>query len=207
VARSIEVHSQGTGDQLNTASTNRRKAHRYCFYADLEIDWGPNTLWGRVRDISREGMFIEIAEWPWVNAHFSARLALDAPLPIECVVRRIVHGEGIGVTIAFQSTEGETRFEALLRALRIEVDPAPAPSLTTVDSSKTRRTSSNHYEIFRQRVFDELADLQHADRQRILIAFVQAGHRCGIDVITEIVDKQRPASEVLAEVKRKQEEK
>jgi PilZ domain len=109
-----------------TTSKNRRKAPRYCFYADLEIDWGSKTLWGRVRDISREGMFIEIAEWPWVNAHFSARLALDTPLPIECVVRRIVPGDGIGVTIAFQSTEGETRYEALLRALRIGVDPDEA---------------------------------------------------------------------------------
>jgi hypothetical protein len=117
-----------------TTSNDRRKLPRYCFYADLEIDWGSKTLWGRVRDISREGMFIEIAEWPWVNAHFSARLALDTPLPIECVVRRIVPGQGIGVTIAFQSTEGETRFEALLRALRNDVGLAAVSSLTAVDS-------------------------------------------------------------------------
>ena len=109
-----------------TDPNDRRTAPRYCFYADLEIDWGSKALWGRVRDISREGMFIEIAEWPWVNAHFSARLALGAPLPMECVVRRIVPGQGIGVTIAFQTTEGEKRFEALLRALRNEVDPAAA---------------------------------------------------------------------------------
>jgi hypothetical protein len=56
-------------------------------------------------------------------------------------------------------------------------------------------------------VFDELAHLQHADRQRILIDLVQAGQRCDIDVITEIVNKHRPASEVIAEVKRKRREK
>jgi hypothetical protein len=67
--------------------------------------------------------------------------------------------------------------------------------------------SSNDYDIFGQHVFAELADLQHADRQRILIDFIQAGQRCGIDVITEIVDKQRPTSEVIAEVKLKQQEK
>ncbi len=64
--------------------------------------------------------------------------------------------------------------------------------------------SSNHYQIFRQRVFDELADLQPADQRLILIDFVQVGQRYGIDVITEIVDNDRPASEVMAEVIRKQ---
>jgi hypothetical protein len=67
--------------------------------------------------------------------------------------------------------------------------------------------SPNDYEIFRQRVFDELVGLQHADRQRMLIDLVQAGQRCDIDVITEIDNKQRPASEVIAEVKRKHQEK
>jgi len=107
-------------------SNDRRKASRYCFYADLEIDWGSKALWGRVRDLSRDGMFIEITEWPWVNAHFSARLARGVALPMECVVRRIVPGQGIGVTIEFQTTEGEKRFEALLRALGNEGDPAAA---------------------------------------------------------------------------------
>jgi len=64
--------------------------------------------------------------------------------------------------------------------------------------------SSNHYQIFRQRVFDELADLQPADQRLILIDFVQVGQRYGIDVITEIVDNDRPAPEVMAEVIRKQ---
>jgi hypothetical protein len=71
---------------------------------------------------------------------------------------------------------------------------------------KIRRMSPNDYEIFRRRVFDELVGLQHADRQRILIDLVQSGQRCDIDVITEIVNKQRPASEVMAEVKRKHQE-
>ena len=112
-----------------TDSNDRRMAPRYCFYAALEIDWGSKALWGRVRDISRDGMFIEIAEWPWVNAHFSARLSLDTPLEMECVVRRIVAGQGIGVTVAFQSTEGEKRFDALLRALRHDVGPPAASQL------------------------------------------------------------------------------
>ncbi len=106
-------------------------APRYCFYADLEIDWGSKALWGRVRDISRKGMFIEIAECPWVNARFSARLALDVPLPVECVVRWIVPGRGIGVTIAFPNSEGVKRFETLLRVLRNEVSPVELEPTTS----------------------------------------------------------------------------
>lgn len=106
--------------------TDHRVAPRYRFYADLEIDWESKALWGRVRDISREGMFIEIADCLWVNARFSARLALDTPLPVECFVRRIAPGRGIGVTIAFPNTEAKRRFNALLRALRNEADPAAA---------------------------------------------------------------------------------
>lgn len=107
-----------------TDPTDRRKAPRYRFYADVEIDWGSKVLWGRVHDISREGMFIEIAECPWVSACFSARLALNAPLPVECIVRRIVPGRGIGVTITISDKESKRRFNALLRALRGSVGPA-----------------------------------------------------------------------------------
>jgi hypothetical protein len=44
-------------------------------------------------------MFIEIAETPRVHAEFSARLVVDAPLPIWCVVQRVVSDQGIGVVI------------------------------------------------------------------------------------------------------------
>jgi hypothetical protein len=49
--------------------------------------------------------------------------------------------------------------------------------------------SPNHYEILRQRLFADLADSQPDDQQLVLIDFIQAGHRCGLDVISEIVDK------------------
>ena len=67
--------------------------------------------------------------------------------------------------------------------------------------------SSDDYEKFQQRVFDELAELEYADQQRILVGMVLAGERYGIDVIAEIVDKHRPVSEVIAELKRKQQKK
>jgi hypothetical protein len=67
--------------------------------------------------------------------------------------------------------------------------------------------SSNDYEKFQQRVFDELTELEQFERQRIIMDIVRAGKRCGIDVIAEIVDKQRPVSEVIAELKRKEQGK
>jgi hypothetical protein len=109
-----------------TQLKERRAAHRYRFYVDVEIDWGSKVLWGRVHDISRTGMFIEIAECPWVSASFTAHLALNVPLSVECVVRRVVPGQGIGVTIAISDRKAKRRFSALLRALQDEAKPATA---------------------------------------------------------------------------------
>lgn len=107
-------------------SPDRRLSPRYRFYVDVEIDWGSRVLRGRVRDISHSGMFIEIADYLWINATFTARLALDAPLPLECVVRRIEPHQGIGVTIAVWDGDAKERFKALLRALQDGVDPTEA---------------------------------------------------------------------------------
>lgn len=63
--------------------------------------------------------------------------------------------------------------------------------------------SPNDYEKFQQQVFDQLDDLEEADRQHMIADFIRAGQRCGVDVIKEIVDNGRPASEVIAEVRQK----
>src|SRR5260370_1760321 len=69
---------------------------------------------------------------------------------------------------------------------------------------RIRHMSSDDYVKFQQCVFDELAELEYADQQRILVGMVLAGERYGIDVITEIVDKHRPLSDVIVELRRKQ---
>ena len=63
------------------------------------------------------------------------------------------------------------------------------------------------YEKFQQRMFDEMSDLEHVADERMLIDFIEEARRCGIDVAAEISKKQRPVSEVIAEVRRKQQEK
>ena len=84
------------------------------------------ACWGRVCDISKEEMYIETGECLPINARFRARLALETPLPMECVVRRIVLGRAIGVTISFINEEGKARFMALLLALGREVQEGAA---------------------------------------------------------------------------------
>lgn len=105
---------------------NRRVSPRYRFYADIEINCGSTELWGRVCDISRYGMFIELPDPPELNVWFSARLALNEPLRMNCVVHRIVPGRGIGVAIVIPEEEGQRRFEALLFALAQGSGPAAA---------------------------------------------------------------------------------
>ncbi len=105
---------------------DRRVSPRYRFYADIEINWGSKELWGRVCDISRYGMFIELPDPPELNAWFSAKLALNEPLRVNCVVHRVVPGRGVGVTIVLPEEEGKRRFDALLFALAQGSGPTAA---------------------------------------------------------------------------------
>jgi len=61
----------------------------------------------------------------------------------------------------------------------------------------------HRYEIFKQRVFDELKDVPQGDRETVADDFIKAGARVGVDVVAEVVDLQRPAAQVLAEVREK----
>jgi hypothetical protein len=105
---------------------DRRKSPRYRFYADIEIDLGSKELRGRVCDISRYGMFIELPDPPELNTWFLGRLALNEPLRVNCVVQRIVPGRGVGVAIVIPEEEGQRRFDALLFALAQGSGPSAA---------------------------------------------------------------------------------
>lgn len=98
-------------------NTQPRRPSRYLFSAALEIEWGSALLKGRVRDISAEGMFIEIAELLWVGASFSAQLALDKPLRVNCTVQRVEPGRGMGVSVVVPDEESIKRFAGLLEVL------------------------------------------------------------------------------------------
>src|SRR5207302_4953021 len=98
----------------SATQTERRRSTRYPFGAVLEMEWGSAVLLGRVLDISAEGMRIEIADPLWVGAKFSAVLALEPPLRMECVVRRVEPGGGMGVSLVTPGAEGRGRLGALL---------------------------------------------------------------------------------------------
>jgi hypothetical protein len=89
---------------------------------------GSRVLRGRVCNISQSGMFIELPDYLWISAHFSAWLALEKPLRLECVVSRIVHGHGMGVIITIPEEERK-RFQGILCALGEDVVPS-AESVT-----------------------------------------------------------------------------
>src|SRR6266852_3515175 len=95
----------------------RRWAPRYSFRADLEIEWGSAVLRGSTRDISSSGMFIEAADPLWVGAGFTARLTLPRPMKIDCFVKRVEPGHGMGVSVAVSETESQKLFENLLSSL------------------------------------------------------------------------------------------
>jgi len=95
----------------------RRWAPRYAFRADLEIEWGSAVLRGSTRDISSNGMFIEAPDTLWVGAGFIARLNLPRPVLLNCLVKRVEPGRGMGVTVAVSETESQMLYHNLLSSL------------------------------------------------------------------------------------------
>ncbi len=89
----------------------RRWAPRYSFRADLEIEWGSAVLRGST------GMFIEAVDPLWVGAGFTARLTLDRPVKLDCFVKRIEPGKGMGVSVAVSESESQKLFQDLLSSL------------------------------------------------------------------------------------------
>ena len=69
------------------------------------------------RDISANGMFIESPDTLWIGAGFTARLNLERPMKLDCFVKRIEPGRGMGVTVAMSETENHQRYQQLLSTL------------------------------------------------------------------------------------------
>jgi hypothetical protein len=115
----------GPMSRTEIANRLRRDAVRYQFHVSAKIAWPSRTRWGRVTNISKNGMFIEIAEIPDLRTSLSVYLALDTPLRLDCKVSRVVPRQGIGVTLSVPA-EGKQRFAALLLALSRGSEPHAA---------------------------------------------------------------------------------
>ena len=92
----------------------RRRSPRHLLKADVEIEWGSTTLQASVNAIGGTGMFIESNNPLWVGAEFRARVLLEQPLEVNCVVRRVVSVVGMGVEFVGLTEEARARVESLL---------------------------------------------------------------------------------------------
>jgi hypothetical protein len=106
----------GTGEHASRR-LERRWAPRYSFRADLEIEWGSAVLSGKTRDISANGMFIEATDTLWIGAGFTARLQVDRPFKVDCSVKRVEPGLGMGVAVALAESENQKNYQDLLDSL------------------------------------------------------------------------------------------
>jgi hypothetical protein len=62
-------------------------------------------------------MFIEAVDPLWVGAGFTARLTLDRPVKLDCFVKRVEPGHGMGVSVAVPESESQQLFKVLLSSL------------------------------------------------------------------------------------------
>jgi len=97
--------------------SDRRRAPRYRYQALVEIEWGSARLRARTRDVSAGGMFIESEDTLWVGAGFRARLATENPLWMECSVKRVEPGTGMGVTVELREDTSQRDYSVLLAKL------------------------------------------------------------------------------------------
>lgn len=122
IAPSVGSGQEGRLDQVEhtpeqVRRLERRRARRFPFVAELEMEWGSVVLRGRTRDLSTSGMFIESSDPLWVGAGFAARLSLDEPIRVDCSVKRIEPGRGMGVSVTLPEEESRIRYFAFLRQL------------------------------------------------------------------------------------------
>src|SRR5713226_6615310 len=83
----------------------------------LEIEWGSAVLRGKTRDISSNGMFIESTDTLWIGAGFTARLALDRPVQMDCSVKRVEPGQGMAVSVRVSGEPHQQRYQDLITSL------------------------------------------------------------------------------------------
>src|SRR5438445_9887917 len=95
----------------------RRWAPRYSFRANLEIEWGSAVLRGSTRDLSSNGMFIESVDPLWVGAGFTAQITLDRPLRVNCFVKRVEPGRGMGVSVALAEEAHHREYQDFINSL------------------------------------------------------------------------------------------
>ncbi len=83
----------------------------------MAIEWGSTVLDGHVTDIGPDGLFVRMPDLLWMGAAFSAQLTLDRAWRIDCIVRWIDPGNGIGVSFFIPEDGGRKRLTVFLERL------------------------------------------------------------------------------------------
>ncbi len=97
---------------------DRREHRRARYVAPVEIEWGTSIERARMTNLSLGGMLVEMENPLWMGAEFRARLQLQpAPVAVECVVRRIIPGVGMGVEFIRMEAEDRERVQQLIESL------------------------------------------------------------------------------------------
>jgi hypothetical protein len=95
----------------------RRKYVRYGFQSDAEVVHGGETKKAFITDISMGGLFI-VTETPLrMGAACTVRVLLNPPITLNCVVRRVLFGKGMGVGFDPPAEEVRVRLERLIASL------------------------------------------------------------------------------------------
>ncbi len=95
----------------------RRRSPRYPFQTDVEVQWGFETLSALMTDVALSGMFIATSNPLWVGAAFTVRILLAEPITVDCTVRRVLPGKGMGVSFEKIADEDRGRLAKLIETL------------------------------------------------------------------------------------------
>ncbi|MCI0347873.1 MAG: PilZ domain-containing protein [Acidobacteriales bacterium] len=95
----------------------RRRHPRYPLQADVEVQWGSETLSALATDISLGGMFIATNNPLWPGASFAALLMPGEPLSLNCTARRVLPAKGMGILFVDLSDEQRARVAELIQKI------------------------------------------------------------------------------------------
>lgn len=102
----------------NGGGIDRREYRRANYSAPVEIQWGSSTEQGSTSDVSMGGMMVEMKNPLWLGAEFRARVTLgETPFEVDCVVKRILAGRGMGVEFVSMKAADRERLRKLLEGL------------------------------------------------------------------------------------------
>jgi len=95
----------------------RRHAPRFHLGSSIRIEWGTAQLECPAPSISANGVFIELRDPLWVGARFEATLEAGGTVRMDCLVRRVEPGRGMGVQYSVADPAGKKRVASLLERL------------------------------------------------------------------------------------------